>query len=440
MLNGGALYNLLKAGSSPQSFLASSTTDLNTRLGAAKDDFYTWLSKVYNQPVSPSDDAWAPSHLEYQFQCSAPKTTSQRTVLTADEYAQGRLDWYSFDIETDNSKSDPSLRSIGSDSNLLARRVMTVLPGDLRFPGMPLARWWEFEDWKVDLGNITSDTTDVPKLLQTEFALIYSNDWMLLPHDVRVGSICDIKSIVVRDVFGQYTQVQAAGAGDNTDWKRWSMYNLFRRSYSSGPADTRLFVPPAVIQTMESDPVEEVTFLRDEMANMVWGIESIVPDGTGGGRDGTEAANALFRYLESIAPPPPPVAPLAENDASIEYKLGTTVPENWIPFIPVRLGSVTSREIQLRRAAMPRLIPGTTPERIRPRTDLLKEGYVDPNWGPYFLFEEEVPRSGAIVNRTWQRVRGMDGAVYTWLGRRKQNGRGEVNSGLEYDIIEDRTI
>lgn len=442
MLNGGALYTLLSTGTLAHSLLTSPPTGVNARLALAKTDFLAWFSKVYNQPVSPSDDAWAPSQLEYQAQFSAPKTTSSRTVLTADEYAQGRMDWYSFDIETNSAKSHSSLRSIGSDSNLISRRTMTVLPGDLRFPGMPLPRWWEFEDWKVNLGNIVSDTTDLPKLLQTEFALIYSNDWMLLPHDVKVGSICDIKSVVVRDVFGQYTQIQAAGAGDNTDWQRWSMYNLHRRGLTSGPADTRIFVPPAVIKTMESEALEKVTFLRDEMANMVWGIESIVPDGKGGGTEGTEAATKLYRFLESIAPPPPFVAPPVANTAEIEYKLGTSVPENWIPFIPVRKGSVTSRQIQLRRAAMPRLIPGVTPERIRPRTDLLKEGYdpTGPTWNAYFIYEEEIPRSGAIVTRNWQRVRGMDGAVYTWLGRHKQNGRGEVNSGLEYDVIQDREV
>ena len=443
MLNGGELYKALKAGAGAETFLPSTTTDLTNRLLLAKNDFLAWFEKVYNQPVSVGDDAWVPSQLEYQFQCSAPASPSTRTVLTADEYAQGRMDWYSFDFELDNSKSDPSLRSIAGDSGLIERRTVTVLPGDLRFPGMPLARWWEFEDWKVDLGNIVADTTDIPKLLQTEFALIYSNDWMLLPHDVKVGSICSIKSIVVRDVFGQYTDVKAAGASDTGDWRRWAMFNLNRRSVtSSAAADTRLFVPPALIKTMESEPLEVVTFLRDEMANMVWGIESTIPDGRGGGKDGFEAATKLYDYLVSITPPTAPLAPPVPNNAEIKYELGTTVPENWIPFIPMRKGGVMSREIQLRRAAMPRLIPGRTPERVRPRTDLLKEGYnpVAGTWDPYFIYEEEVPRSGAIVNRTWQRTRWMDGSVLTWLGRRKQNGRGEVNSGLEYDLVKPKTV
>lgn len=447
LLNGGALYKAVKAGgtgSATTLYLSgpAAAAPIAARIEDARLDFIGWFERVYNQPMSAADDAWAPSNLEYQAQFSAPASSGTRTVLTADEYAQGHLDWYSFDIETDATKSHASLRAAGADGSLIERRTVTVLPGDLRFPGMPLARWWEFEDWKVDLGNIVADTTDVPKLLQAEFALIYSNDWMLLPHDVKVGSICNIKDVVVRDVFGQYTKVRAAGYGDNTDWQRWTMYNLTRRGATPTLADTRLFVPQAVIKTMESEPLEKVTFLRDEMANMVFAIESIIQDGFGGGRDGTEAANQLHDYLVRTAPPYVPPAPPVANTAEIAYKLGTTVPENWIPFIPVRLGGVMSHEIQLRRAAMPRIIPGLPTVRIRPRTDLLKEGYDPsiPKWFPYYVFEEEVPRSGAIVTRTWQRTRGMDGKVYTWLGRRKQNGRGEVNSGLEYDLIEQRKV
>lgn len=441
MLDGGALYKLLKAGTTADSFVSSFGADANrsARLASAAAAYITWLEKVYNQPASTDASAWAPSSLEYQFQCSAPASAASTTVLTAEQYASGRLEWYSFDLETKNANSDPTLRNAPRNTDLIERRVLTLLPGDLRFPGMPLARWWEMEDWKVDLGDIVADVTDVPRLLQAEFALIYSNDWMLLPQDVKVGSICNVKSIIVKDVFGQYTSVKAAGAGDDSDWQRWSMFNLHRRDLVSGAADTRLFVPPSVIKTMESDPLESVTLVRDEMANLVWGIETLIPDGFGGGMDGTEAATRLSNYMATLPTSVPPSPANVPNDAQIQYLIGTSVPENWIPFIAMRKGGVTSRQIQLRRAAMPRLIPGLTPERIRPRTDLLKQGYTAPDtWAPYFIHEEEVPRSGLVLKRTWQRVRWMDGTVYTWLGRRASVGRGEVNSGLEYDLIKER--
>jgi hypothetical protein len=362
------------------------------------------------------------------------------SVLDANEYANGHLDWYSFDFETNRNNYPNSLVNQPINQDLIHRKLITVLPTDLQYPGMPKARWWQFEDFKVDLGDINANTNEIPKLLMTEFALIYSNDWMLVPFDVDVGSLCDIKSVVVRDVFGQYTSVKAAGSGDDNDWKRWSMFNLNRKGISFGAADTRLFVPPAVVRTMESEPIESVALLRDEMANMVWGIEKIIPDGQGGSMDGDQAARRLHDYLMKITPEQPPLSPPVDNGALIKYDLGTTVPENWIPFIPVRLGDLASRQIQLRRAAMPRIINGRTPERIRPRSALLQTGYDEDTdtWGPYFLHEEEVPRSGAIVDRKWQRSRWMDGKTFTWLGRRVKNGRGEANSGLEFDQIKEK--
>lgn len=54
---------------------------------------------------------------------------------------------------------------------------------------------------------------------------------------------------------------------------------------------------------------------------------------------------------------------------------------------------------------------------------------------PYFLHEEEVLKAGTQVTRTYQRVRWWNGQIYTWLGRRKQTGRGQGSSGLEFDRI-----
>ena len=44
-------------------------------------------------------------------------------------------------------------------------------------------------------------------------------------------------------------------------------------------------------------------------------------------------------------------------------------------------------------------------------------------------------RAGAIVTRGFQRTRWFDGKVFTWIGRRKQTGRGQGASGLEFDRV-----
>ena len=79
---------------------------------------------------------------------------------------------------------------------------------------------------------------------------------------------------------------------------------------------------------------------------------------------------------------------------------------------------------------------------VKPRSILLNENQqnIDKSTGDdlnsYFIDEEEVPRSGAIVKRTFQRTRWYNGKTYVWNGMKKTNGRGESSSGLKFDKLE----
>ena len=42
---------------------------------------------------------------------------------------------------------------------------------------MPAARWWEFEDASVDFGAVDTAPDDLGRLLVTEFATVFGNDW-----------------------------------------------------------------------------------------------------------------------------------------------------------------------------------------------------------------------------------------------------------------------
>lgn len=173
--------------------------------------------------------------------------------------------------------------------------------------------------------------------------------------------------------------------------------------------------------------------IRDEIANMVWGIENTIPLPTGEGKPGREAAQETRVFLG-----PPPEPPPAAEDAKIRYQVMTTVPENWIPFIPVHR-DVGNREIQLQRAAMPRILESdpANPRKVHPRTALLRQGLDEAQAKAYFVHEEEVPRAGVQVTQSFQRTRWRDGRAWVWLGVRKQTGRGEGSSGLAFDQIVD---
>lgn len=83
-----------------------------------------------------------------------------------------------------------------------------------------------------------------------------------------------------------------AGQGQRMDWQKWSMYNL-RSLASTDRVDTRLFLPPSVTKTHESSPIEKVVLARDEMSNLVWGVEETIPGILGTGVNGFEAGKAL---------------------------------------------------------------------------------------------------------------------------------------------------
>jgi hypothetical protein len=90
----------------------------------------------------------------------------------------------------------------------------------------------------------------------------------------------------------------------------------------------------------------------------------------------------------------------------------------------------------LRRAAMPRLIDGQTPTRIRPRTQLLRTSANNGN--RYDVQEEEIPVTGITLRTVWRRARGFDGRTVTWLAYEKLLGRHLTGSGLQFDQTVDK--
>jgi hypothetical protein len=135
---------------------------------------------------------------------------------------------------------------------------------------------------------------------------------------------------------------------------------------------------------------------------------------------------ASTQRLMAPAPVVPPAAP-------IRYRVMSTVPENWIPFIPVHVEG-SNREIQLQRAAMPRIL-GSDTQKVRPRTSVLRVGLGAVPAEPYLLHEEEVPRAGTKVSVSYRRTRWTGGRVVVWLAARRETWRGEASSGLAFDLL-----
>lgn len=435
-MDGYSLYNYLKEPANPPHHAYDGILGIagnESAIDTLATKFTEWFEALYYQPSSP--DAWNPNRLEYQFACSAPTNVGEK-VYAAEEYYQGHLDWYNFDI-------DPTLKELGTlptpPASPRGTDTQTLIPSPITFEGMPNTRWWAFEDRKTNFGDVKPDTTDLAKLLLIEFGLVYANDWFLIPYTLPIGSIASIRGMMVTNVFGERFWIEAAGSGIDDNWQRWSMFTINTKGNANEIADTSLLLLPTVPKIQESSPLEEVILVRDEMANMVWAIEKTIPLASGSSKAGSEAAiethNYYQRLLNEQLATDPFAVPTIKYKANISYLVMTNIPENWIPFIPIHLEN-DIRQIQLQRAAMPRILDGSSgqkTEKVRPRTVLMRSGLDEKK--PYFIHEEAVLRAGVRVTQSFQRTRWNDGCTFVWLGVQKQTGRGEGSSDLAFDRV-----
>jgi hypothetical protein len=437
-MDGGALIDHLRASPANHAYdgvAGVASTDFDALDDCARR-FLAWYARAFAQPAA-DNDAWIPDQLEYQFAVSAPVEGGGEKVYVADEFYQSSVDWYAVDADGSGKPLDAVP---GSDSTgLPPNSVGTSIPIPVSFSGMPNTRWWAFEERKTNFGDIDAATSDLAKLLFIEFALVYSNDWFVIPYTLPSGTVARTRALVVTNTFGERFSIDPAGSGAGDDWQRWTLFTHDTRGQPTAPADQSLLLLPSTSLRQESAPIESVVLVRDEVANMVWGVETSVPLANGDAKRGIEAARQTRAYLqalfESSGTPPPPRAPAA---APIAYRVMSTVPENWIPFIPVHIDN-DNREIQLQRAAMPRIFEGdpNPPEKVRPRTVLLRTGLDSASPAAYFVHEEEVPRAGVSLAQHFERSRWTDGRVFVWLRARKQCGRGEGASGLVFDSLVD---
>ncbi len=375
-----------------------------------KDAFIRWYEALFSEPTGQAE-AWSPQRMEYAFSVEAP--TSPPRVLTSDYY-DGELDWYDFDVKMGETLGANEDRTSGVNPLPITR---TTIPAPVTYRGMPASRWWEFEDASVDFGAVESDPDDLARMLLVDFAITYGNDWFVIPVDVPVGSICRIHSLVITDTFGVRTLIPSIDRSTHPASSHWRMFK------NSGNADTptNLFLAPTLKRTMESQPLDDVLFLRDEMANLAWGVERIAEGASG--RPLNRRDDELARRTRNQ-----PSTSEPSSDGALTWRLSTEVPGYWIPLIPVQIQG-NQHAIRLRRGTVLRQDGSLKPQPAI--SQILK-----PSAGPLDIFEEEIPREGARVTRSFQYARWFNGSPLLWIGRRKTVGRGEGSSGLRFDVAE----
>jgi hypothetical protein len=254
-----------------------------------------------------------------------------------------------------------------------------------------------------------------------EFALVYGSDWFSVPVPAPFGNLSSVTTLVVTDTFGIRTLIRPSESTTvNPGETPWSMFKLS----GNGVRSDFIILGSTLGVVEEGDALEEVLFLRDDMAAMAWAVEHQLQGDLDAPVDGQEA---YLRWLKvNPAPAPPQATP---GGPQIYYTIEIPVPNNWIPMVPVQ---TAQGALYLRRGIME--IPTTAGlVTVTARALLLDPGQ------PFFVADHTIPRSGILADRYFRRARSSDGSTYLWMARKTGSGTGPGWSGLRFDVVRAET-
>ena len=453
IFDGEALYNAMLQGHSIG----------NRKLATIEEKFKSWFQKKY-KPASSTSQHWQGADLSY-----TATTSVAGMPFVSDRYQGGRLSWHTFDY-------DPKLSGNGvAVPKTLSQEVLSF-PTPASFASAPNKRLWQMEDRKVFMGNSVEEPSEANSVVM-RFATMYSNDWMLFPLKTEIGKYITIDEIDVVDTFGERHTIMGDCRAGNKETlgeyqEQWQVFVNSTVGQTKRTALNGLYFAQQLAATIEGKPIEEIKILRDEMANMVWGVENVVPDGCGGTLDANLYATQLQTIVDERNKAGEPAhepdtvvlsqgsAPQVEKSpdntaprAKFSYSLQSSVPFNWIPFIPQRLATsdtqgspffMGGREIILRRGKMPCYIYDGQQfelQAVRPQGSILRPVVTRDEKGnvlkeaPMVIHEEAVQATGIRLIKNYQRARWIGGKTYQWLGLYKQQAHTQASSGLEFDKL-----
>ena len=421
-MDGGRLEAACRAGTSTMVLdpALRIVAEDRARVEVVATRWLSWYDSLFSEPAAPDADAWMPERMEYAMTVAArmSEPVTNEKPLTALEFYDGHVDWSSFDLDYHANLGTAGDR----DATVMTE---TTVPAPVTFRGSPAPRYWEFEDARIEYGLLPVGRNDLAQLLMIEYAGSYGNDWFVVPLTLPIGSLTRIDSLVVADSFGVRTLLRPIGdpALPNPHWRMFQLAYLRRSGEVGVPgAEANLFfLPPALGRSLEGAAIEEVLFMRDEMANLAWAIERSIESAIELASPRGDSSSSTYTGMDDA----PPSAGLA----SARYVLSSTVPANWIPLLPVQVAvppdTIVSR---LKRGAV--LQPDGSQQVHSALGRVLNPG------GSLLLFDEEVPREGIRVTRHCQMARWIDGSTWLWVAHRKQVGRGEGSSGLQFDRLD----
>lgn len=255
---------------------------LTKGLKQAFKNFVDHYADLFDEPESDDSFPWQEDRLEYGFEVATGDQATE-TVFTAREYPGGHLDWYSFSL-SDAGASLDAPQSGPDGKQLVETDTDEAVLSRAEFKGMPVPRFWEFEDGEVNLDDLPAGPDGLTKMLMTDFVFAHGNDWFVLPLDAPIGSFTRITDLTVTDNFGKQTAIEPVTTQTQGPWNMY-MHEGGQSSSAAGPG---LFLPPTLDESVTSEPTERVYFARDQMANMAFAVEERVEGPTGDPRERAE--------------------------------------------------------------------------------------------------------------------------------------------------------
>lgn len=356
---------------------------------------------------------WSAERMEYAIALEAagePATPAARPRVVASGYEGGTLDWKDFRLVR------------AGEAGWGPTSTHRVLPTNVTFPGMPRARFFEFEDADVEFGSV-AEPGNFLSIVLMDFGMLYSNDWFIVPLLQDVNTLRRVESVVVTDVFGQATVVDPHQSASADGFQLFALDGDLPDA-PSAPGDRptsseHLLLLDALDTVHGGEAIEKVTWFRDEAANLVWGVEQVVGGQPISG-DGEQT------------PVTTAGAPGSTTRATQRYVPIRLPPRNYVPYLPVQLSARTG-EMRLRRGR-------TDPDPFRRQfRSVLVEDAVE-------LREENVPlRPLAISQRAQlacvapESTPGDAGALFAyflWVGRKKGAAGSVPDAGLRFDVLE----
>lgn len=411
VVDGGALLRFLDEGGDPA--LPEVPEALRDAVRLAATALQSWFTRVYVNPASGEggDATWIRSRLEYRLGLGTDSAGTMEYV--AEAHRGGRIDWYAFDQQRE------------VDFTEAANVELSVVATSTGFRGMAPSRWWEFEDDRTDFGSMRVGRDELGRLLFMEMALIYGEDWSVIPCRLPVGVVAQLESLVVTDVFGRRTTVRPAAAVHSG---AWCMFTISGRDEPD-----LLLIPPTPGTFIQGRAIEDLSLQRDEASNLVWAVENQVEGGLGQPLPGAEAAIATGFVHESDPSPADDAA-----DRGQRWYIARGGAAHWIPLIPVRHESERAVMLEVSGLHLRWRDPVTgdpVEARSVPRGRVLGAPNDDPSTPPLQVHPEEVPRAGRRIRRRFNWGRDFRGRPLLWIGRHKGAGRPESSTTLRFDVL-----